>query len=337
MRARKIIRAVLIVLGAVALLLVAMWIALYLTVGPSQACRNPSTGPAGPGRSFRTVISGGDERCYLLVVPETTDLSQPVPLVISLHGFLGNARAQESLSLWNEVADSEGIVIAYPEATLYPLRWNSSPEFNATHVNDIQFMKDLINDIAGIMPVDRSRVYVNGMSNGGAMTALIACEMADQVAAVGIVAAPTVPDADTCRPARPMPVIVFHGTDDSIASYNSSVNLCENLSCQMFRRMLNIELGPVRTPPVEEGINMWVALNGCNPAPETIPQDGDVRGVRYTGCNEDAEVVFYTIEGGGHAWPGGTPLDALGKTSTDISASQTMWEFFSAHPMEHGS
>jgi polyhydroxybutyrate depolymerase len=66
--------------------------------------------------------------------------------------------------------------------------------------------------------------------------------------------------------------------------------------------------------------------------PELIPAQGDASGVRYTDCKAASEIVFYTIEGGGHAWPGGRPT-FVGKTSPDIKASEVMWAFFEAHPL----
>jgi polyhydroxybutyrate depolymerase len=84
-------------------------------------------------------------------------------------------------------------------------------------------------------------------------------------------------------------------------------------------------------PPIEAWIAGWAARNGCDLTPQGIPATGDASGIRYTGCQDDAEVVLYTIDGGGHTWPGGNAIPLVGKTSQDINASATMWEFFQAH------
>ena len=78
----------------------------------------------------------------------------------------------------------------------------------------------------------------------------------------------------------------------------------------------------------------WAESNGCDSGPETIPPQGDTRGIRYTGCDENVKVVFYTIEGGGHAWPGGMPLPFVGKTSEDIDATEELWAFFQEYSLE---
>jgi polyhydroxybutyrate depolymerase len=74
--------------------------------------------------------------------------------------------------------------------------------------------------------------------------------------------------------------------------------------------------------------------NGCSDPPREIPAQGDASGNRHTGCA--ADLVFYTIAGGGHSWPGGEPIPRwiVGQTSMDIDATRTMWEFFQQQPLE---
>jgi len=74
--------------------------------------------------------------------------------------------------------------------------------------------------------------------------------------------------------------------------------------------------------------------NGCDRIPTTIPAQGEVSGYYFTDCDQNADVNYYIIDGGGHSWPGGDPLPKwiVGHTSDDIHATQTMWKFFVAHP-----
>jgi polyhydroxybutyrate depolymerase len=67
--------------------------------------------------------------------------------------------------------------------------------------------------------------------------------------------------------------------------------------------------------------------------PEPIPEQGDVRGLRYAACDQDASVLLYTIDGGGHTWPGGMPIPFMGKTSRQIDATEEMWRFFQAYSL----
>jgi polyhydroxybutyrate depolymerase len=81
----------------------------------------------------------------------------------------------------------------------------------------------------------------------------------------------------------------------------------------------------------------WVqtlaARNGCETTAVPLPTSGSVSGVRYPAGTNHADVGFYTVNGGGHAWPGGKPMTAaiVGKTTADVDATMLMWDFFQAH------
>jgi polyhydroxybutyrate depolymerase len=331
MRSRSCCGVLAIGLLVVVLLVVCLCAVAYSLTGPSPACRNPATGLAQAGDSARTLTSGGIERCYLLHVPPGYDPAQPIPLVISLHGFASRPEGQRDLSQWNEIADRATFAVAYPQGTHAPLRWNSFPESGAGGVDDVQFMRNMLADAAEIVAVDPSRIYVNGMSNGGAMTHRLACDLADRVAAFGNVAGPAIDPPDSCNPTRPVPIIAFFGTADPLVRYEGG----RTAGIGWLQRIAQLTGGSMPTlnmMPAEKWIAGWAERNGCNLTPEPIPASGDVHGIRYTGCQDNAEVVFYTIEGGGHTWPGGNPIP-VGKTSQNIDASETMWDFFQAHPL----
>jgi polyhydroxybutyrate depolymerase len=317
-------------IAGLAFLLILCAGAVFLTLsalGPAASCKNPANGPAQPGLSARTLVSGGLERCYLLYVPASHKPTQPAPLVLSLHGFAGNAMNQRKTTGWDRIADREGFVVAYPEGTSLPQRWNAADLFSAESVDDVQFFRDMIADVAQAAPVDPDRVYVNGISNGGAMTHRIACELVDIVAAIGTVAAVPTEPPNGCTPSRPVPVIAFHGTDDPLVNYHGG-----SFKIPVSRGLLNLSMEPVVYAPVETWIAGWAERNGCDMVPEPI--QGAVGGIRYASCQDGAEVALYTVHGGGHTWPGGPPIPFVGKTSTDIDASETMWAFFQAHLLD---
>lgn len=322
---RRLIVALVILLQLCVLTVAAV---AYWAVRPSQRCKNPAQGPAQVGWSARTLVSGGRERCYSLYVPPGYDPSQPVPLVVSLHGFAMNPESQAVVSRWHELADRVGFLVAYPQGTSFPQRWGSYGSWGVGGVDDVQFLHDVLDDLAAVAAVDRSRVYVNGLSNGGGMSVRIGCEAAAQVAAIGSVAGAVV-NLQDCNPSRPVPAIVFQGTADPLVNYEGG-----RLSWFGLRWGAELTCIPRVFLGVEDWVAIWAEGNGCDPLPEAIPLQGDVRGVRYTGCEQDAEVILYTIESGGHQWPGGTPIPGLGKTSTDISAAEEMWRFFQMHRLE---
>jgi polyhydroxybutyrate depolymerase len=322
-------RGLLIALPLVLILMCAVAVAVgtFWAVGPSQSCRYPAQGPAEAGWSARTVASGGGERCYHLYVPPGYDPSQPAPVVVSLHGWLSNPNSHAEISLWHRLADQEGFLVVYPQGTSFPQRWNSHSNWEVAGVDDVQFFRDTIDDLSVVAAMDRSRVYVNGFSNGGAMSVQIACQVADEVAAIGTVAGAVVAVQD-CDLSRPVPAMAFHGTADPLAPYEGG-----NLQGRM-RQAAELVGAPTTFAGAEDWVAAMAQQNGCNPVPEVIPPRGDARGVRYRACDKDAEITLFTIEGGGHTWPGGTPIPFMGKTSKDIDATEEMWRFFQAYSLE---
>jgi len=274
--------------------------------------------PAGVTR--HTLAVDGRERAYLLYTPYSYDPATPAPLVVSLHGFASGPMNQMEVSQWNELADEHGFIVAYPSGTGFPKRWNTSGVAGEGGADDVAFLSDLIDTLSQQYNIDPQRVYVNGLSNGGGMSNTLACLRPERIAAIGGVAGAYTEPAGGCNPTRPVPVIAFHGTDDRIVPYAGGA-----------------AGGPQNFvfPAVPDWAAAWAERNGCDATPDTLPAQGEVSGVRYTGCTDSAEVVFYTVEGGGHNWPGGgrLPEAIVGHTTEDIDASATMWEFFVQHPL----
>jgi polyhydroxybutyrate depolymerase len=314
---------------AAAVALVFLGLKLYYSVGSAWACNLPVQGPLQAGLTARRVLSGGRARCYLVYVPTGFRSTEPMPVVFSLHGFASTADSQEYMSDWNSVADRETALIVYGQGTSFPLRWSVVPDPSVAGVDDLQYLRDVLGELGQLATIDRTRIYVTGYSNGAALSIRAACEMADTVAAIGTVAGPYPELPGGCRPARPVPVIAFHGTADPVVRYEGGETVLSPFLAWLF----NVSPHPSSYPAAPEWTGNWAAQNGCRPAPEAIPLPGDTSGVRYTGCRENADVVFYTIRDGGHTWPGGRTMDFLGKTSTAIHASTAMWEFFAAHTL----
>ncbi len=263
--------------------------------------------PAG-GTFDQTLQSGGRTRVYRLHLPPGYDPARPAALVIALHGYAAGPKSQERLSGLSDLADKEGFVVVYPEGL--PDRqgrkgWLSGPQA----ADDVTFVRDLIDHLVAELSLDPARVYVTGMSNGGGMAHKLGCELPRRVAAVAPVAgAYLYPD---CQPERPVPVVAFHGTTDPVVPY----------------------AGYDRLPGVEDWAAGWAGRNGCASTLSVVYQQGEVTGQAWADC--EADVVLYTIKGGGHTWPGGGGMDArFGRTTADVDASQVMWAFFQAHPME---
>ncbi len=265
--------------------------------------------------------SGGIPRSYYVYLPASYDATTPVPLVLAFHGFAQGALGLANYSGWEAIAEEYGFVLVYPQGTGFLPRWESGLFSSERQtVDDVAFVRDLIADISDRLCIDAARVYANGLSNGGGMSYRLACELSDHITAIGGVAGAYTDLPDGCTPSRPVPIIIFHGTDDSIVPYEGS------------------DGGFFRLPRLNDFVMGWAQRNGCDvSAPQITHQEGDVSMIRYTNCENDADVVFYTIHGGGHTWPGAQITRITdrfgGYVTQDISASATMWTFFSQYAL----
>ncbi len=330
MRSKKRLRRFFfLVLLVLLILLILLPLGIYLGVGPALACRFPEAGPLQSGISARVLTSSGVERCYLLYTPPSYEPTDPAPVVFSLHGFAGTPQGLRTMTGWDEVADQKGFLVVYPHGSSFPLRWNTHPSARIDHIDDVQFIRDMLADLVKIATVDEARVYVTGFSNGGSMADQIACELADRIAAVGMVSGSADDPTRGCNPSRPVPIIGFFGTEDPLGTIEEYP--------LWFLGLINVSpsVNDREVLPLEAWIDGWVTRNGCSSIPVTLPATGDASAIGYTDCRGDADVVIYYIEGGGHTWPGGSNLAVFGKTSANISASGAMWEFFESHPMNH--
>lgn len=267
-----------------------------------------------------TLISSGESRSYLLYVPDSVQPGIPVPLVITLHGFGSTPEAVAHTSRWNDLADQYGFIVAYPQGYSDPAYWHSyGGEYEMLNSDlDVQFISDLIDQLEVKFSIDPARIYANGVSMGGGMSLLLLCKLSGRIAAAGGVAGAYSFPLELCQPSRPVPFIAFHGTDDNVVPYEG-----EELSDYGFTY-----------PNIPQFMQNLAVMNQCQETVAT-PQDGVICLITYTRCTRNAEVILYTVHGGGHAWPG----DPSGTTSMEgmitqqIDAAPLMWEFFDQHPM----
>ena len=269
-------------------------------------------------RTNGTLVSSDQKRDYLLYVPSSYDRATPTPLVISLHGAAGWPAQQRNLSRWNRLAESQGFLVVYPSGSGMPRTWRTMPGDDARA--DVRFLADVIDTLGATYNIDPARIYADGLSNGGGMTFALSCALSDRIAAVGMVAAAHALPWSWCADSRPVPVIMFHGTADRITPYHGG----------------RTWISPVRFPSIPAWSANWARRNHCGPDPVESVVAADVTRLEYTHCADDAAVVLYTVQGGGHTWPGGGPLPEwfVGPTSRNIDATRQMWAFFREHPRQ---
>ncbi len=276
------------------------------------------------GESTRTLTHDGLERSYILYVPKSVNWNQSVPLVIVFHGGTGNAESALRMSGFNEVADQNGFLVAYPNGTGRMsdeniLTWNGGDccgFAQEKNVDDVGFVRAIVTDLQSLTRIDSKRIYAAGMSNGGILSQRLACEAADIFAAVAPVAGTL--NFSPCTPSQPISVIEFHGTADQHIPYTGGFGP---------ESLVGVDFASV-----QESVDFWVSANGCTSQPQSNSFE-DIQHDAWTGCTASTSVELYTVNDGGHAWPGGE----AGRTEADpptqtISASQLIWEFFATHP-----
>lgn len=270
-------------------------------------------------RTTGSVVSDGEERAFLLHVPSGYDGTSPVPLVISLHGGAGWPAMQMDVSGWNRLADQDGFLVVYPAGRGKPKRWETF-EPGADLQRDVRYIAAVIDSLRAAFAIDATRIYADGLSNGGGMAFVLSCTLADRIAAIGMVAPAQTLAPDWCPDRRPMPMIAFHGDADPILPYHGGPMGGP---------------GPVRPAfrPVRAFVAWWAARNRCATTPVETVMAADVVRWEYAECAEDAPVVFHTVLGGGHTWPGGSGLPEwfTGPTVRSIDATKEMWAFFGRH------
>lgn len=264
-------------------------------------------------RTTGTIRIAGEDREYIVHVPPGHDASTPAPLVLSLHGAGAWPSMQMNLSGWNELADRHGFIAAYPGGGGSWLKVFHDP------TEDLMFFAALLDELTARYNIDSRRIYANGLSNGGGTSYALSCLMPDRFAAVGAVAPAVTMSADLCPKARPVPAVVFHGTADQSTPYHGG----------------KVFIAPAPFPSIPTWIANWARRNGCDRNPVDTAVAADVSLREYGSCRNNATVALYTIDGGGHTWPGGQQLTPwlLGRTNRSINASEIMWEFFKQHPL----
>jgi polyhydroxybutyrate depolymerase len=267
-----------------------------------------ASGPAQAGSTEGQIMSSGVTRHYILHVPSTYQSGNAVPLIINFHGLGSNSKEEESLTGMSAKADEENFIVVYPDGL--NSAWDDGPSANGQR--DQQFVRDLITYLENQYSIDSKRIYATGISNGGGMTNRLGCDMADVIAAIA-------PDSGAynfwqdCNPARPMPVLAFHGLDDHLVPYTGGTPASME-------------------PSIEAWASAWATRDGCSTtATITTPVDS-VTVHTWSGCQRNAEVILYTLANHGHSWPG-SPTMPKAITSQAISATDVMWDFFQAHPM----
>lgn len=267
-----------------------------------------------PGTTQRVAI-GDTGRSMLIHFPAKP--RSRAPLVFVLHGSTGDGAAILAQSKLEGTAERHGFLLAAPDGGIAAGKgyvWNIPGVPTVTgkmpgpeDADDVAYLSATIDWLAAQGCVDRRRVYATGLSGGGRMSSWLGCVAADRFAAIAPVvglragspsaADPRFPDAATCSPTRPMPVIAFAGGKDA-------TNPIEGGGAGYWQY------------PMRRAEARWADLNGCRRplAARTLESGAIERG--FGDCRAGAEVIARITPEAGHVW---------------TADNETMWSFFARH------
>jgi polyhydroxybutyrate depolymerase len=251
---------------------------------------------------------GGLQRRYLVHTPPGYDGSTQLPVVIGFHGQGPGAESFRLQSGFNNVADQNDFIVVYPDGTGPTNRhsWNAGPGSHnyasSNNIDDVGFVRAMLDTLSATYAVDTNRIYATGMSNGASMCDRLGIEMSDRIAAIGTVSGLLA--IKESPPPRPVPVIHFHGMQDPLVPYSW----------------------------VAYTTNWWKRADHCLSKPVSVDVESDQTEYDYAPATGKAgsPVVLFALPEGGHTWPGGVDVTAgkgTGNLVTTVPASQLIWHF----------
>lgn len=300
-------------------------------------------------------------RTFLVHLPKGYNAKQRYPVVLLLPGRDQNADDMANLSRFNEVADRHGIIAVYPNA-LHGL-WNigvstqqpssghaggyghrgggglvglaisgiesgvtrrgggqpsegGERRQSSTQADDIAFFNSMLDKLSSSYSVDNSRIYATGLSDGGLMNFQLGCRLSNRIVAIAPVGA-EMPRSMVCAPPRALPVLMINGTSDPVMPYSGESG----------------KAGSYATLSAQDSAKTWAVIDQCGAKAQRTESGKHIQVETYS-CNPNAEVVLYSLKSAGNTWPGGEqylPEKQIGKTATDLNASEVIWKFFSAY------
>jgi len=262
------------------------------------------------GDAVLELESGGQKRSYRLGMPSAGGPTEPAGVILNLHGSGSNAAQQTVYSQMAKRGIERGYVVVTPDANNG--NWQLGPGA------DDDFLMALLDKVVGENCVDLDRVHAVGISLGSWKATATACGHPDRVASIVLVAEEVAP------PNCAKPVVAFHGTADRVVPYGTGAD--EGVEVTGSNKVL---------PGVEVNMPAWAENAGCSPNKDIERIEPDVARWVFRDCPQGLEVQLYSIEGGGHTWPGSpVELPALGKTTRTVDATGIALDWFDAHPMK---
>ena len=256
-----------------------------------------------------------------------------MPMVLALHGGGSNARQMERYTRFNDLAAKEGFLVVYPEAV--DGNWNdgrgiAGVRAQQENIDDVKFVRTILDCMSKEHKIDRSRVFCTGISNGAFMSHRLATEASDVITAIAPVVGGMAPAmAKKFHPDQPVSILIIQGDADPLVPIRGG--------------MVGFPRGRKRGQviPTEETISLYLRRNGNQGDPTVTTLDRDekdgtsVEIRRYPDGPGGVRTQVYIVRNGGHTWAGRPlylPEMLIGKATQEFSATEVIWEFFKSCP-----
>lgn len=290
---------------------------------------DPRARLSAPGDYRFDVEHDGLQRAFRVHVPQSWRPGTPMPLLVALHGGGGDMDWQADDSKYGLITASErhGFVVVFPNGYSrlpggHLATWNAGHCCAAARdreIDDVGFIRAVVDDVEHEVDIDWTRVYATGMSNGGMMTYRLACEAADVFRAIAPVAGTD--NTTRCTPSTPVAVAHFHARDDDHVLFDGGAG------ANAFRDASAV----TDFTSVYATIAKWSSLDGCSAPPRQVLAVPGASCELRDRCNGGTKVQLCVTDTGGHSWPDGHK-DRGEPASQAISANEVMWRFFESLP-----
>ncbi|MGW7517592.1 alpha/beta hydrolase family esterase [Streptomyces sp. NPDC054796] len=278
---------------------------------PSAGCgQDPGQAPG--TSATRTLTSGGQERSYVVHLPDGYRDGRAYPVALAYHGQGRTSAYMEELTGFSGLKNT---IAVYPQGAPGTEdgkpSWQGAP-YSAPGVDDVRYTADVLDALERDLCVDQRRVHAAGKSNGGGFVALLACRMPERIASFSAVSGAYYPQAGTCEPTREAPVLTFHGQADTTIPYGGE---------------------PAKgLPALPDWLAERAALAGCAPGARDRDKGDGVTVRTWHGCDGRGALVHYRIASLAHDWPSTTP-NPDSETPAVMDATPVIERFMRTHPL----
>jgi polyhydroxybutyrate depolymerase len=273
------------------------------------------------GQSTQQVRVGASTRSYELFAPSSKKKSMPLLLVF--HGGGGNARAMSDKTGFNQYAERDGVIVAYLQGL--DNQWNDA-RVDGRNSDDIAFVQALIQDLSKRYPIDASKIFATGHSNGGMMSHTLGVKLNQQFAGIASVAGSMPADLEKNFDARkPVKVMMIHGTQDPLVPYAGGT----------------VARNRGEVASVNASIAKWRALAGAGVIAQNLPANDpeprDACAVKHQRWQKPGTqtIELVSLYGAGHDWPSlknekpnAMMRRLIGPQCRSFDASAAVWKFF---------